>query len=304
MPLENTEGIVFGIQHFSIHDGPGIRTSVFLKGCNLRCAWCHNPESLEMWPQLSYIAERCIGCGACAAACSWSLHHVSEKGHTIEKGCAGCGACVEACPAEALTLYGKRRSVQEVFAEVELDRRYYTAGDDGRCGGLTVTGGEPTMQPEFLKALLKKAKDAEISTVVETNGTASPALYRELMPLTDLFLLDYKMTDSTRHKKWTGQGNERILENLEVMNRAGQPVILRCPIIPGVNDDGEHLRAIAKLTRQYPVIEGCEVMPYHHFGVAKARRIGWETAMEFPVPEAETVENWKRQIREAGGNLL
>lgn len=297
------KGVVFGVQNFSIHDGPGIRTAVFLKGCGLCCAWCHNPESLRPQPEISVINERCVGCGGCVEACPVGLHRVSEGGihHERSDACTGCGACEEACPTGAIRLMGRHMTVDEVLDSAERDRRYY-----GADGGITITGGEPTLQYDFLLALAKGAHERGIGVYIETNGTLNREKYAALLPYLKGVLVDWKLTDSALHRKWTGVGNERIRENIARFAEAGIDVVLRCPIIPGVNDTDEHFHGIAELTDQHPGIRGAELMPYHRLGTGKARQLGWKDAdiHEFAEPAKEQVQEWKRRILEFGGRLI
>ncbi|NSW53232.1 MAG: glycyl-radical enzyme activating protein [Anaerolineae bacterium] len=265
-------GLVFDIQRCSLHDGPGIRTTVFLKGCQLNCQWCHNPESIAFGPELFYTAEDCIDCLACVAACQFGAQQAGANGtHGFDHArCTACGACVAVCPVNALKLVGTPMTVEAVMAQVERDRDFYRRSG----GGGTLSGGEPMMQFAFTRALLSAAKEAGIHTALETNGAAPWEHYAELLPLVDLVLFDFKATDSAIHRQLTGMGNERILENLERLYRAGKPIVLRCPLVPGINDDAGHLRGIAAVSQRYPQLSGIEVMAYHNLGTAKSVRLG------------------------------
>ena len=297
-------GVVFGIQHFSIHDGPGVRTTVFLKGCNLRCAWCHNPESLDPRVEIAVNTERCVGCGACASACPAKLHRATASGIEHVHGpsrCLGCGKCEAACPTGAIHRMGVPMSVGEVMAQVRLDRRFYAED-----GGLTVTGGEPMAQYAFLAALAKAAHDEGIGVCIETNGSYPWSQYAALLPFLSSVLVDWKLTDPGAHRRWVGADNAAIRENIGRFAESGLDVVLRCPIIPGVNDDDGHFRGIAELTRLYPAIRGAELMPYHRLGIPKAEQLGWRKAeiVRFDVPTPGQIDAWKSRIIEMGGRLL
>ena len=298
-------GIVFGIQYFSIHDGPGVRTTVFLKGCNLRCAWCHNPESLDARVEIGVAGEKCVGCGGCAAVCPAGLHHIGADGsaaHVHDPAhCTGCGACAEACPTGAIRKLGREMTVEEVLFEVLRDRRFY-----GGDGGMTVTGGEPMLQYDFLRALLRGASEAGVGACIETNATFPWEMYAALLPYLDSILVDYKLEPGAAHRKWTGSDGVRVADNIARFAASGKNVVLRCPIIPGVNDDNGHLRAIAELTARNPGLRGAELMPYHRLGTSKARQLDWdaERIREFPVPDAAQIDGWKRKICEFGGRLI
>lgn len=299
MTEQEQTGIVFGIQRFSIHDGPGIRTTVFLKGCNVACRWCHNPEGIPLQPLLSYDVQKCTACGACASVCPNGCHEFKGGVHHLERAsCALCGACVRACPNGALSQIGEVMTVGEVFAKVLRDRRYY-----GAEGGVTLSGGEAMLQKAFAGALLRACHGAGLHCALETNGLHPLADYLEILPCVDLFLFDYKATDARVHREYVGCDNAPILRTLRALYEAGANILLRCPIIPGVNDNAGHFDAIAALTRQMPNLVGAELLPYHKLGVAKARRIGAE-AEEFPTPPAQTVADWKRYILEQGGRLV
>ena len=288
--MSELKGTVFNIQRFSVNDGPGIRTTVFLKGCMLRCLWCHNPESHSPRPQLMLYADRCIGCGKCIAACSAGLHNFGADGvHQIEReNCAGCGRCAAECVG-ALEIAGREMSVEEILTEVQKDSAFYAHSG----GGMTVSGGEPLMQPEFTTALFREAKQRGLHTCIETCGFAPTETVLALAPYVDLFLWDVKETDSARHKEFTGVPNERILANLRALNAAGAKIVLRCPIIPGYNDREEHLRAVGALAEELTGVIRVDVEPYHPLGKSKAASLGTSYALgDMSFPAEDAVRAW------------
>lgn len=287
------KGLVFGIQHFSIHDGDGIRSNVFLKGCPLRCLWCHNPEGLSAQIGIQYIQNKCCGCGRCGYIFK-NMHDLYIK--TEEEKLQYAKKCLYG----ALEPVGKWMTVTEVIDDVMKDLRFFKESD----GGITVSGGEPMLQHEFTLALLKEAKKRGIQTAMETSGFASIEQYKQVQPYVDEFLWDYKETDETKHKKFTGVSNQRILENLDALYKDGANIILRCPIIPGLNDTEEHFRGIAKRSRQMKNLKGVELMPYHKFGVAKDARIGRMEQKEYEVPSNDMKKSWEEQIVSLGGSLF
>ena len=288
--MEEQKNIVFNIQKFSINDGPGIRTTVFLKGCMLDCLWCHNPESKSPKPQLFFTPKLCIGCGACVKVCPNGVHAFLENGeHRIDRTkCTSCGSCVEACVG-ALTMSGKEMTVDEILREVMKDKVFY----DNSGGGMTVSGGEPLRNPKFARALLKGAKEKGLHTCIETSGFAKWEDIETLIPYVDLFLWDVKESDSRRHNEYTGVPRERFLENLHKLDRAGAKMVLRCPIIPGHNDRPEHFAAIAALAEELQNVQRIDVEPYHPLGKSKSESIGKIYALpELSFPAEETVQEW------------
>lgn len=299
MEKQAETGIVFGIQRMSIHDGPGIRTTVFLKGCNVNCKWCHNPEGIPMQPLIGWNEDRCIGCGACAAACPNGCHSLENGVHRFQRqACIACGKCVDACPVQALELIGKRMTADEVMEVVLKDQKYY-----GSDGGVTLSGGEALLQKAFCLELMRRCKAHGIRCALETNGVHRKETYQEVLPYVDLFLFDYKATDPAVHKAYVGCSNERILENLHFLHDAGARVLVRCPIIPGVNDNEAHFDAIAQLTKTLPNLIGAEILPYHKLGVSKAKRIDTDYE-EFEMVDAAVSNGWKVDILRRGGRLV
>lgn len=290
------EGLIFDIQRFSIHDGPGIRTTVFVKGCPLKCLWCHNPESQEPKPEVFFSPDRCIGCGYCVSACEKGCHHL-ERGERVyvRDECIRCGECARECYAGALEVAGKMMSVEDAITEVEKDRPFY----DNSGGGMTISGGEPMMQFEFTRELLKAAKWAGLHNCVETCGFTPFARLAELLPYVDLFLYDIKETDPELHRKFTGVSNELILANLLALDEVGASITLRCPIIPGLNEREEHFQGIARVANRMEHVVEIHVLPYHALGTSKNKRLGKASTLNATdMPEDSKVDEWISAIQE------
>lgn len=290
-------GIVFNIQKFSIHDGPGIRTTVFLKGCNNECQWCHNPESLEMQPQLQFFSERCIGCGACFQICPNQVHVLQDDKRVIFRDrCKNCGLCIDACYSGALEFAGKSMSSNEVIDEILKDKVYY----ESSCGGVTFSGGEPILQRDFLKELLINCKSLSLHTTVQTAGNYQWEWLSDLLPYIDLVMYDIKAYDSNIHKKYVGTDNKRILENLYMLSQSDQVIVVRTPIISSVNDSKEEINNIAKMIKDYPRLLYYELIPYHNLGISKVIQLGQEYNYEFLTPPKEKM----LQLAEAAKEYL
>ena len=292
------KAIIFDIQRASLHDGPGIRTTIFLKGCPLDCLWCHNPEATKSERQLFFYFDKCTQCGECVNVCDQKVHLFIENQHTIDYDkCKLCGKCVETCNYSALKIIGQEMTVDEVMTEVMADFDFYKNSG----GGITLSGGEPLFQYTFSKALLKRSKELDLNTCVETSGFVSPFKFKQLLPFIDTLLFDYKITDSVDHEKYTGVPNPAILENLNAAYRYGTAIILRCPIIPEINDNDWHFNAIAELNEKYPKLKAIEILPYHDMGNSKRISIGnAETLTELKTVLPETTQMWLEQLRELG----
>jgi glycyl-radical enzyme activating protein len=290
--------IVFDIQRASLHDGPGIRTTIFLKGCPLECLWCHNPEAVEPMRQLFFYFDKCTQCGDCVKVCEDGVHHLIDGKHIIDYDkCTFCGKCIEACNFNALKIIGAEMSVDDVMREIMADVDFYSNSG----GGMTLSGGEPLAQFSFSMELLKRCREAGVNTCVETSGFISGTQFKKVLPLVDIFLFDYKVTGSDEHMKYTGVPNKSILENLDVAYQYGIPIILRCIVVPGINDTDLHFKGICALDAKYPDLKGIEILPYHTMGNSKRISIGKnETLTHLNTVLPEIAEKWIARLKEMG----
>jgi len=271
------KAIIFDIERNSFVDGPGIRTTVFFKGCNLKCAWCHNPESQSFKTEMMFYRDKCTGCGKCKEKCP----------NNLEK-CDLCGKCTIYCPAEARKVCGKEYTVDEVFAEVIKDKAFY----ENSGGGVTFSGGECMLQIDFLVEILKKCKENGIQTAVDTAGHIPFESFERVLPFTDMFLYDLKIFDSEKHKKYVGVGNELILQNLKKLLNKGVKVFVRIPVMEGVNDSVEEMKKIKEFISSNGKVEKVELLPYHAMGENKYRAIGKEPII-FKTPPKEWLNHLK-----------
>lgn len=281
-----TTGIIFDLKRYALHDGPGIRTTVFMKGCPLACRWCHNPEGMSPEPLRAYRKDRCIRCGECVRNCPARALRLEEKG-VFPSGatCRGCFTCADVCPAEAVERIGRTVGARELFEEIRRDLPFYDTSE----GGVTFSGGEPLMQPDFLTRLLELCGRAGIHRAVDTSGHAPEATLMGIARQTDLFLYDLKLMDARRHETFTGVSNRLILSNLERLTRAGKRLIVRIPLIPGVNDDDENLDRTGSHLSRLGGVERVDLLPYHGFQKNKYERFGFHPAMEPVAPHGPDV---------------
>ena len=283
------------IQKFSTQYGPGVRTTVFLKGCPLSCAWCHNPETQAFQKEVLFSASICAMCGACAAVCPKGGHRLTEDRHEFQRSsCIACGACADACITGACEMAAKDMPISDVLAQILRDKPFF-----GSEGGVTLSGGEPMGQPEAALSLLRAAKAEGIGTAIETCGFFDEKWIEPLASCTDLFLWDFKDSDSARHEKYTGVGNEKILANLRKLDQFPVAIRLRCILVKGVNLNDEHLNAIADLHHSLRHSVGADLLPYHAYGSSKSVQIGREdSARRDWIPDKAEVERAKEVLRQ------
>ena len=284
-------GLVFNIQKYSVHDGPGIRTTVFLKGCPLHCPWCHNPEGISRQREIVVLENRCIGCGQCRLACRYGTV-IPGDGALPPRSevCELCGACVEACPTQGRQLVGQEVSVSQVLEAVLRDRIFYE--DSG--GGVTFSGGEPLSQPDFLRRLLEACRERNLHTTVDTCGLARQEDLLAVAALTDLFLYDLKFMDDAKHRRYTGVSNGLIRDNLRALGRVHRQIWVRVPIIPGINDDHADLQAAACFAATVPGVRQVNLLPFHRTGLPKSHRLGQDSPLAGLQPPA--AESMKRAV--------
>lgn len=282
------DGTVFNIQRYSIHDGPGIRTTVFLKGCPLNCWWCQNPESQLSEQEMVFWGDRCISCGVCSTICPSNAIQIKNGIPVTEKeGCILCGKCIEKCPALAREMIGKKLTTEEIIKEIEKDLIFYEESG----GGVTFSGGEPLSQSEFLESLLNDCKEKKIHTAVDTSGYVPWEILYKMSSKVNLFLFDLKLMDNERHKKYTGVSNEIILENLKKLSSIHNHIFVRFPVIPGINDDDQNIKETGEFVSSLKIAQ-INLLPYHYIGIDKYRRLGktYELATTQPPSEEKLSE--------------
>jgi len=298
------EGWVLNIERYTLHDGPGIRTTVFLKGCPLRCLWCSNPESQQGWPELVYFEDKCIGCGRCLDVCPQSAILQNTPGAPVTvvfDRCDGCGLCIDACYVEALTLVGEKMTAEEVAAIVARDQPFYEHSQ----GGVTLSGGEALAQPDFSAEILRLCRQKGIHTAIQTSGQAPLKSVQKLLPYLDLVIFDIKHLNKQAHQDLTGVPNDQILENLSTINSAEIPIVIQMPLVPGLNDSNENLDNLTRLVESLTSVLGLSLLSYHTLGTSKYRCTGREYALEdLPKASPEYLEEKKAYFRGKGVHLV
>lgn len=296
-----SHGIVFNIQHYSIHDGPGIRTTVFVNGCPLRCVWCQNPESQTRIPRLFFTAEKCTGCGKCESVCAQKAVTIVEKvSKTNRQLCKACGTCVENCPNEARALMGKSMTAQEVFNDVNSDAIFYQRSG----GGVTVSGGDPLSQADFVIEILKLCKEAGFHTAIDTSGYATWDVFKMVLEYVDMVLYDFKHMDPEEHKKCTGVSNDLILENARNIIREfpGIKLLARIPIVPGYNDSRENIIMTARfISKELGKSIKVHLLPYHRMAETKYERLEEpHLALQIQSPPDDYMEELRKIVESFG----
>jgi len=288
------KGLIFDIKKFAVHDGPGIRSTVFFKGCPLRCLWCHNPEGISAAAEVMVFSSRCLkGCRDCLAACPRGALGKNRRGIVLNRAlCDGCGACAKACPAEALQMAGRSLSSGEVMAELSKDEPFYK---DSR-GGVTFSGGEPMQRPGFLRELLERCRRQNFHTAVDTSGHAPFAAFEQILPLTDLLLFDLKIVDEEAHMRLTGVSNRLLLDNLRKLSRSGCSLAVRVPLVPGCNDAASDLEQLADLVASLPGSHPVHLLPYHRGYSGKLKRLGMAAPLAATLPPATAAVNRAREL--------
>ena len=295
------KGCIFEVKRFAVHDGDGIRTTLFLKGCSLKCVWCHNPEGIAFAPQLAYYANKCIGCGECVSVCPAGAQRISqqEDRHIYERGkCMSCGACEKVCLGEALKFYGKSVTVEEILPLLLEDKEFY----ENSGGGVTLSGGECLMQADFCAELLKALKDKGVHTAVDTCGFVPRTAIDKVLPYTDIFLYDVKAYDEGVHIKCTGQSNKLILENLQYLDDCGKDIEVRIPYVPEYNAD--QMEKIGNFLCGLKHLTGVRVLPYHNYAGSKYEALGMENTLPVVLPKEQEMEQVKQRMREKGIRVI
>ncbi len=295
-------GLIFDIQHFSIYDGPGIRTTVFLKGCSLDCQWCHNPESISLKKEVQTYFLKCIGCGQCLLVCPQNAHKIINDIRAYDKeNCIKCGTCTDNCYSGALVMSGNEMTVEQVVDEVSRDTAFYNNSN----GGVTFSGGEPLLQSGFITEVMKILRPEKIHIAVDTAGKVPFSAFEKVIPYTDLFLYDIKAFDTDIHKEFTGSGNSLILSNLKKLSKNGVPIRIRIPVISGVNFDLAEMTKIAEFISSLNNIDGVEPLVYHSLGAGKLESMGRTADGNiFSTPDKSVLNEIYDLMESAGLNVI
>ena len=292
---------IFQLQRLSVNDGEGIRTTVFFKGCALRCQWCANPESWSFDPQVMFFPHKCTGCGNCLTACRHDANVRNSKGEInfVSANCVDCGACIGVCPADARQEMGEKMTIAEVIAQLKKDYIFYQESG----GGVTFSGGEPFLHPEYLRQLNEACHRIGINTAVESCAHFDFEACRDIVESIDQIFFDIKIMDSARHKQYTGVDNSRILTNIEAASKINNNIIVRVPVITGVNDSTENMLALSKFLLEKTTITRVELLPYHELGLEKMTALGLP-AVVFETPSEAKMEELKQLLREQGIEII
>ena len=291
--------LISDIKKFAVHDGDGIRTTVFFKGCPLECLWCHNPEGISFKPQLAYYESKCVGCGECVTACRSSAHMIEGGIHSFDRAlCTACGECADGCLGEALTLYGREMSVEELLPELLSDRAFYESSG----GGVTLSGGECLCHSEFCVELLRELKKEGINTAIDTCGHVPREVFDAVIPYTDTFLYDIKAADPEVHKKCTKKTNERILDNLRYLDKRGCRIEVRIPFVPGFNSD--EIEKIGEILSGLKNLCGVRVLPYHNYAGSKYASLGMTNRLPDRLPTDDEINAVKDTLRSYGIKII
>ncbi|KEI09804.1 radical SAM protein [Clostridium sp. K25] len=297
MNKKDIKGCIFNIQKFSLNDGPGIRSIVFFKGCPMSCLWCSNPESQCVQPQIMYNKNVCVQCGMCKSVCSNYAINLKSENKIERDKCIGCGKCAEICPSEALVVSGESVTVGEVVGKLKKDSIYYRKSG----GGVTLSGGEALLQPEFTIELLKQCKSLGWHTAIETAMYVSDEIVEKIVPYLDLILVDVKCMDSLRHKEFTGVDNEIILNNIRLSDRIAEEMIIRVPVIEGFNSDEKSIRDIAEFAKTLKKVKRIDLLPYHSYGENKYETIGRNYFLKnLKPPSNEKMNYFKKIVQDSG----
>jgi pyruvate formate lyase activating enzyme len=287
---------IFEIKRFAVHDGDGIRTTVFFKGCPLKCVWCHNPEGISVVPQLAYYEHKCISCGECVPVCTSASHGIDEGTHTFNRDrCTSCGKCADVCFSDALTFYGREVTVSSLLPVLLEDKEFY----EGSGGGVTLSGGECLSQSDFCAELLKKLKENGINTAVDTCGFVTKDTLDKVIPYTDVFLYDLKAYDDSVHVKCTGVSNKIILDNLRYLDRLGKKIEIRIPYVPNFNSD--QMEKLACFLSELKNVTGIRVLAYHNYASSKYRSLGMKNTLPSDLPTDDELERARKMISSVTG---